>query len=88
MCCFVSFFFFLFCLFLRKRLAQTANKLPRYWDHNCEWKSYYLRPGKVKVNILIKHFSTTGEKLANELPNTNLTQSNVHVSTVAPRVMK
>ena len=32
-------------------------------------------------------FSTIGEKLANELPNTGLTQSNVHLSTVAPCVM-
>ena len=27
------------------------------------------------------------EKLANELPNTNLTHNNVHVSTIAPCVM-
>ena len=40
-----------------------------------------------KANILNEHFSTIGEKLANELPNTNLTQSNVHVSIVAPCVM-
>ena len=40
-----------------------------------------------KANILNEHFSTIGEKLANELPNTDLTQSNVHVSTVAPCVM-
>ena len=40
-----------------------------------------------KANILNERFSTIGEKLANELPNTNLTQSNVHVSIVAPCVM-
>ena len=40
-----------------------------------------------KANILNEHFTTIGEKLANELPNTNLTQGNVHVSTVAPCVM-
>ena len=40
-----------------------------------------------KANILNEHFTTIGVKLANELPNTNLTQSNVHVSTVAPCVM-
>ena len=40
-----------------------------------------------KANILNEHFTTIGEKLANELPNTNLTQSNVHVSTVTPFVM-
>lgn len=40
-----------------------------------------------KANILNEHFSTIGEKLANELPNTNSTQSNVHVSTVTPCVM-
>ena len=42
-----------------------------------------------KANILIfnEYFSTTGEKLANELLNINLTQSNVHVSTVTPCVM-
>ena len=40
-----------------------------------------------KANILNEYFSTIGEKLANELPKTNLTQSNVHVSIVAPWVM-
>ena len=40
-----------------------------------------------KANILNEYFSTTGEKLANELLNVNLTQSNVHVSTVTPCVM-
>ena len=40
-----------------------------------------------KANILNEHFSTIGEKLANELPNTNLTHNNVHVSTIAPCVM-
>lgn len=40
-----------------------------------------------KANILNEHFSTIGEKLANELPKTNLTQSNVHVSIVAACVI-
>ena len=40
-----------------------------------------------KANILNEHFSTIGEKLANELKNTNLTQSNVHISTVTACVM-
>ena len=40
-----------------------------------------------KANILNEHFSTIGEKLANELPNTNLTESTVHISTVTPCVM-
>ena len=40
-----------------------------------------------KANILNEHYSTIGEKLANELPKTNLTQSNVHVPIVAPCVM-
>ena len=40
-----------------------------------------------KANIRNEHFSTIGEKLAHELPNTNFTQSNVHVSTIVPCVM-
>ena len=40
-----------------------------------------------KANILNEHFSTIDEKLANELPNSDLTQSNVNISTVAPCVM-
>ena len=40
-----------------------------------------------KANILNEHFSTTGVKLANKLPNTNLTQNNVLISTVTSCVM-